>query len=133
MRKILIVFLVSILLLTCTAALAYHRPITKRVDGDPDEYQSRRTHNESGCTGLPSGGDKGSLGRTRRVDQRSLIIPGAYAGQRALIDPGACSRQETFAGQRVLTDRGDRRRESGRRGLGHLLWEKLILGKTTNR
>ena len=98
MRKILIVLVVLLVLLSSSASLAFHRPITKRISGDPDEFQAQSTHDESGMTMRPSTGDgKANLRSVPRAEYRGLA-----------------------------------KRPEGR-SLIHILWENLLLGKTTHR
>ena len=46
MRVVLVFLLLASLLCWSTTAAAFSRPLARRCDGDPDEFQSRPVHNE---------------------------------------------------------------------------------------
>ena len=71
MRKAVILLLVAGFLLWNAAVMAFSRPIARRWDGDPDEYQSRAVHNEFNSKAIcPTRGvyDVRVLARTKKAD-----------------------------------------------------------------
>jgi hypothetical protein len=87
MRKTLILFVPSLLLVSSTVAFACFRPIAKPQYGDPDEFQAQRYHDEANRSpdSLPDvGGGRENLGvfdlekRHRRSERKYLSIN--YAG-----------------------------------------------------
>ena len=118
MRRTAIVLIVTTVLLWGSAALG-RRPPTTRWDGDPDEYQAKAIHDESGCTGWDiyrSGSGQNKTGRLAPEPP----APAGWAFMPAALMPG--QRQAGMIWLRLSDALGSRDR-------GRLLWEVLFLGK----
>lgn len=66
MRKVVLVLVVAGLLVCATSAQAFWRPIARRFDGDPDEFESCRVHDEADARVVPPEGSAASGRRTIR-------------------------------------------------------------------